>query len=209
MCWNESVSLNTFLFSIFAICLAYSNGVLTFASSLYYTCYISMQLIEYFAWKNLNNKKINRLISQIALLLIILLPALFIYAEYHGPHKLVLFGFYSICVLFAIITTKHIDFSINKASNGHLAWNWLNFSPLIEFIWLAFILGVMLYNKEYYRFIIFASVVGIIYYIYRKTGTWGSLWCWIANIIAIELIIMVFYKDFCTLPDYKLFNPFD
>ena len=58
MCWNETVSLNTFLFSFFAINFAYFNNVINGYEYLFYYSFISMQLLEYFAWKHLNNKKI-------------------------------------------------------------------------------------------------------------------------------------------------------
>jgi len=35
-----------------------------------------MQLLEYFAWKHLNNKKYNRLLSQLGLFLIFIQPFL-------------------------------------------------------------------------------------------------------------------------------------
>lgn len=57
MCWNQKVSLNTFLFSLFAASFAYFNNVLNFYTYLYFISFISMQLVEYFAWGNLNNKK--------------------------------------------------------------------------------------------------------------------------------------------------------
>ena len=60
MCWNAKVSLNTFLFSLFGTLFAYFYNVIGKFETLYYVSVISMQLIEYFTWKNLNNHKINK-----------------------------------------------------------------------------------------------------------------------------------------------------
>jgi hypothetical protein len=196
MCWNQTVSLNTFLFSFFAVCFAILNKTLTYKQGLFFMSFVSIQLVEYFTWKNLDNATRNRLLSQIALLLIILQPLLLIFSEYKGKNKNVLMSVYLIFALFVLFTQK-IDYSMNKASNGHLAWNWLNFSMWVTLTWFFFYFFTYVYNKEYFKFILYILVVCLIYYTYYKTKTWGSLWCWIANIISFYLILSIFYKDFC------------
>ena len=88
-----------------------------------------------------------------------------------------------------------IDFSMKKAPNGHLAWNWLNFPVIIIFIWVAFSFVTTLLGKEYLKFSIYILGFLAIFYTYYKTNTWGSLFCWIANVIAIVLIVQTFYKS--------------
>ena len=82
---------------------------------------------------------------------------------------------------------------MEKAPNGHLAWNWLKYPPLIVIIWLTFYLVILLYAKKYFIFAINAIIVLAIYYTYYKTNTWGSLWCWISNLLAVILILQVFF----------------
>jgi hypothetical protein len=196
MCWNQTVSLNTFLFSFFAASFAVLNKKLSYKEGIYFMSFVGIQLVEYFTWKNLDDASKNRFLSQIALLLIILQPLLLIFSDYNGKNKNVLMGVYLIFALFVLFTQK-IDYSMNKASNGHLAWNWLDFSLWITLIWFFFYFFTYVYNKEYFKFILYILVVGSIYYTYYKTKTWGSLWCWIANIISFYLILSIFYKDFC------------
>jgi hypothetical protein len=198
MCWNSTVSLNTFIFGLFAVCFAISNGVLSIPHGLYYLSFISIQLIEYFTWKNLDNKKINKILSQLGLFIIFFQVLVFILAHYNGPYKPFIIMLYLLYFTF-LVTYFKIDFSMTVASNKHLAWNWLNFPHYAIFIWFAFLLGILLYNKDYKWLIIHFCLISAIYYTYYKTRTWGSLWCWIANIFAIGLIYRVFYKDFCTL----------
>lgn len=74
MCWNQEVSLNTFLFSAFGSLLAYFNGVIGLFHLLFFFSFISIQLVEYFTWKYLNNRKLNTILSKIALALILIQP---------------------------------------------------------------------------------------------------------------------------------------
>ena len=201
MCWNQKVSLNTFLFSLFATSFAYFNHVLNFYKYLYFISFISMQLLEYFTWRNLNNKKMIRFLSKIGLFLIFIQPILFtLSGNIDNKIKTWIISLYLVFSIFCLLYFP-IDFSMNKAKNGHLAWNWLNFPTIIIFIWLSFIFGLILYQKKYFNFALYLIVVLAIYYTYYKTNTWGSLWCWIANLIAIELILKVFF-------DMKLSNCF-
>ena len=195
MCWNERVSLNSFIFSLFALMFAYFNNVINIYLFLYIFSFTSMQLLEYFTWRNLNDKKINKLLSQLGLFLIFIQPILAIIAFKNIAMKIKIY-LIVLYLMFAIFCHSyfHIDFSMEKAPNGHLAWNWLNFPPLIIFIWLSFIFGILLYRKLYLRFSLHLIVFIAIYYTYYTTNTWGSLWCWIANIIALQLIFQVFFQ---------------
>jgi hypothetical protein len=78
MCWNATVSLNTFLFSFFGINFAYFNNVINIYEYLFCYSFISIQLVEYFTWKHLHNKKLNRLLSQLGLFIIFMQPLFFI-----------------------------------------------------------------------------------------------------------------------------------
>jgi len=193
MCWNQKVSLNTFLFSLFGISFAYFNNVVKFYEYLYFLSFASIQLLEYFAWANLNNKKMNIFLSKIGLFLIFLQPIL-ITLSYDIDNKIKtwIIALYLVFSMFCSVYFP-IDFSMNKAKNGHLAWNWLNFPTIIIFIWVSFVLGVILYQKRYFVFSVHLVVVLAIYYTYYKTNTWGSLWCWIANVVALYLILKVFF----------------
>ena len=205
MCWNAKVSLNTFLFSLFGGSFAYFNGIISFFEFLYYLSFISIQLFEYFTWKNLNDKQMNKFLSQIGAFIIFIQIPLFIL---HQPKveiqlKILLICIYIIFCLFCILNYP-IDFSMNKAPNGHLAWNWLDFPTHVIITWLSFLLGVLFYQKEYLKFTIYFITIFAIYYTYYKTNTWGSLWCWISNILAFKLIIQVFFGS--DVSNYLVFN---
>jgi hypothetical protein len=206
MCWNATVSLNTFLFSFFGVNFAYFNNIINIYEYLFFYSFISIQLLEYFTWKHLHNKKINKLLSQLGLFLIFLQPLLIILIPNNVKFniKATLITLYLIFFSLIFFSIKN-DFSMEKAPNGHLAWNWLKYPPLIVLLWLTFYLVILLYAKKYILFAINAIIVLTIYYTYYKTNTWGSLWCWIANGLAVLLIIRTFFKS--SVPDYLVINP--
>ena len=83
MCWNQYVSLNTFMFSIFVLLLiAYNNKYTQYKTPLFnnkfvyffFLSFITMQLIEFFIWRNIDNKKLNNLFSTLGALLLLIQP---------------------------------------------------------------------------------------------------------------------------------------
>ena len=194
MCWNQRISLNTFVFALFAINFAYFNNVITIYTYLSILSFSSMQLLEYFAWGNLNNKKMNKFLSQIGLFIIFIQPIFHIGSRDKVAFniKTSLITLYLIGCLFCSFYFT-IDFSMVKAKNGHLTWNWLNFPVIIIFIWILFSFGLLLYEKEYFNFSIYITTFLVIFYTYYKTNTWGSLFCWISNLIAVKLIFDSFF----------------
>ncbi len=189
MCWNAEVSLNTFLFSLVGVLLAYFTKVINFVKSLFFLSFISMQLLEYFTWNNLNDKVINAFLSKIGLFLIFIQIPLFILSQHAIKRELKLASMIAY-LTFAISALYYypIDFSMTKAPNGHLAWNWLQFPTYIVFLWFSFALGLILYQKKYITFITYFLIFFAIYYTYYSTNTWGSLWCWISNALSLKLI---------------------
>ena len=71
MCWSASISLKTYIFSLFACLFAYFNDKITLSMFAFYQSYMLMQLVEYFIW---SKQFSNRLLSQIAYILVLLQP---------------------------------------------------------------------------------------------------------------------------------------
>jgi hypothetical protein len=189
---------------LFGVNFAYFNAIINPYSYLYFLSFISIQLVEYFAWGNLNNKKTIRTLSQIGLFLISIQPVLFIASinNVKNSIKLKVIAMYIVFLLVCLLSFA-IDFSMEKASNGHLAWNWLSFPPYVVLLWVVFKFGLLLYANDYLNFALMILFFLAIYYTYYKTNTWGSLWCWIANIFSATLILVTFYPKFS---NYLLFN---
>jgi len=88
MCWNQYVSINTFLFGIFTLWFikinnTYSDYKIDFFKNEYVYLFILsivlMQLIEFFLWINIHNKSINHNLSILGFLLLVVQPITALY----------------------------------------------------------------------------------------------------------------------------------
>jgi len=208
MCWNENVSLNTFLFSSFVLLLIMYNNAFTqykikelnnvyiyiFTASV-----IFMQLIEFFIWRNLNNKHYNKLFTTIAALLIIVQPFVSIMII---SNKLIRNIFLVICSLsiipYSFYNYSKLNIQSGVSNNGHLDWKFINgTSPLFWAAWFFFFLISWFYEKKWFIFGILIISIAISYYTYNKYNTFSSMWCWIVNSIMIYYAFyLLFYLPF-------------
>ena len=200
MCWNASVSLNTYIFGLFASSFAYYNGTTDLLGFLLFQSFIIMQLIEYFIWSKTFS---NKILSQIALFAILCQPVLNILKIQKMPKLipyLLVAYFIFIIIVYTIITPLNtLEFSSVPSKNGHLAWKWFSWNIYIIVIWFAFLSARWVIDEMYIilAFVSIALIISII--LYKETQTWGSMWCWLANAISIYFIVLIFYKDFCKI----------
>lgn len=202
MCWSASVSLNTFLLGLFAVSLGLLNNITTPLYAVFLMSFISIQLVEYFAWKNLSNPLTIRLVSIVGLSLIILQPfASLINITTNPKWRVILLSAYTLFILMTFLWIKplmSIEFKMSRADNGHLRWHWLEGFPIyVIVLWCAFFLVRNIFEKEYIAIVVQVIVISVIYMTYVSSGTWGSLWCWIANVVSFYIIYKVFSKDIC------------
>ena len=206
MCWNEHVSLNTFLFSSFVLLLIIYNNLFTKYKIkelnntfiyLFITSFVFIQLIEFFIWKNINNKLYNNMFSIMATLLLLLQPvaSIMMILSNIRLRNILLFLYLLLAIPFSIykFSTTHIHSVISKS--GHLDWNFFGVTPIISVIWLFFFLFSIIYEKKWFG-IIFAIVTLVITFInYRNDNkVVESMWCWIVNSI---MIYYAFYLLIC------------
>lgn len=195
MCWNESVSLNTFLFSSFVLILIIYNNAFTQYkiqelnstwAYLFLASFIFMQFIEFFIWRNINNKYYNNVFSICAILLLIIQPIISIMILTNIKiRNLLLFFYVLIAIPFSIykFSTKHIHSVISEL--GHLRWKFYDTSPIIWIVWLFFFLFSLVYEKNWFG-IIFGLVTLLISFInYKNDHSVWSMWCWSVNSIMI------------------------
>ena len=212
MCWNQYVSLNTFLFSAFVLVLIvynnkYSPYKLDELNSIYTYFFLMsffvMQLIEFFIWRNLNNKDLNKLFSNLGALLLLLQPvaSLTMLKDIDLRNKML--TLYVIPAFsYFIYEFVNKDFLTVVSKTGHLKWDWLDVSGnkrILLIAWLFFLFFSLFYNK-YYLAVTYTVVLLIIsLYSYQKDGSFGSLWCWSINSLmlffVIKLLVILLYKQ--------------
>lgn len=212
MCWNTSVSLNTFLFSGFILLLIiYNNAYTEYKIQelnniwvyLFLSSFIFMQLVEYFIWKNINNPFYNNLFTIIGFFLIGSQP---IFSSMIISNKKIRNIIIFIYLLFAIpyamyqLYYKKIYSKVSKS--GHLSWETFKLEPPLLFIWLFCLVFSLIYEKLWVGLSFGVILFIISYYKYNKEGSVGSMWCWLINSI---MIYYAFYLLFY-LPYYNKKN---
>ena len=207
MCWNAEVSLNTFLFSSFVLCLIIYNNTYTQYKIkdfniwiyLFFVSFILMQLFEFFIWRNVDNKLYNKLFTILATLLLVVQPiASNMLITNKSVQQSMLFVYMICMVPFAIyrFMTQKINSTISDL--GHLQWNMLldnksKIDNVIITIWFIFFLFPLFYQKKTFGFLFGAITLLIMIYYYYKDNTVGSMWCWVVN------SIMVYYAIYLLL----------
>ena len=208
MCWNASVSLNTFLFSSFILLLIiYNNSFTQYKIQelnniwiyLFLASFIFMQLIEFFIWNNINNKFYNNVFSIMTTLLIFIQPVFSIMIIRNMQMRnILLILYFSFAIPFSIYKylAKNIHSDVSK--NGHLIWYFFEFTPLILIIWLFFLLIGLIYEKKWVGFAVGVILACISYYNYKNDNTVESMWCWLINsIMFYYAFYLLFYLPFC------------
>lgn len=213
MCWNQYVSLNTFTFStIVLILIAYNNKYTPYKISelnnvfvyIFFMSFITMQLIEFFLWRNLKNTDINQKLSIAGALLLMVQPIaslLMLKDDFTRKAMLTAYTIPAFAYFIYKVNTQS-NFNTTVTPTGHLRWNWLNQdkNKLLGLIWFFFLYFSIFVEKQYYTAgIITLALLAVSYYSYRKEGSYGSLWCWSINSLmiyyAIKLLIVLPYKE--------------
>jgi len=200
MCWNASVSLNTYALGLFASSLSLYNGDSNIRGFIFYNSILIIQLIEYFI---LSKTFSNRLLSQIALFVILCQPILNIIKIERQPELVpYLLAGYLLFIIIVYTTLRPlntIDFSSVPSKNGHLAWNWFDWNIYMIIIWYIFMSSRWIIDNMYFTLVVITIFLIVSIILFKETKTWGSMWCWLANVVSFYLILRVFYNDFCKI----------
>ena len=203
MCWNEHVSLNTFLFSSFVLILIiYNNAYTKYKIQelnnpwiyIFLASFIFMQLIEFFIWRNINNKVYNNIFSILGILLILTQPvASLMLLQNIQLRNLLIFTYLAFVIPFSMykFSTKHIHSVLSK--QGHLNWMFFGTNPITFLLWLFLLLFVFFYEKIWIG-ILFGLISFLVVFInFANDKSVGSIWCWSIN------LIMIYYAFYLLL----------
>jgi hypothetical protein len=103
----------------------------------------SMQLIEYFLWKNLNNKTLNMLLSNISSFIIFIQPLIIMTMI---PTLNIKYAIMFIYTLFITIYLRYrllynpINFYTVIGKNGHLSWEWMNLKGYENIFYIGYLI---------------------------------------------------------------------
>jgi hypothetical protein len=198
MCWNAPVSLTSFLIGISIISilfyLDYDIKYIIIAIS-----FIFMQLVEFFIWIYIKNKRISYYLSLLTFIIIFLQPILILY--FINDYKYLIIYYVIIQLFIFLFSLFFLNLTFNfkpiVASNNHLYWNWTSNSfYFLSFglIYLLFFLGAIYLTGHKIIFLI--AIITYIYsvYNYTKYKTVSSMWCWFAIILIIYMLFDAIYS---------------
>ena len=180
MCWNASVSLDSFLVGFTAILIGGIYGM-SLPVLCFYGTIVFMQLIEYIVWTHPFNSDINGYASMCAAFLLWMQPiAAILTTTYKLP---LIIAYCTIGILYRIYCGWNPnDYRMYPGKDGHLVWKWLTedstIGLVIYFVFL-FIPVFFLASKE--MIVLILVTLGASLYGYYTTNTWGSMWCWLTN----------------------------
>jgi len=199
MCWNARVSLNTFAFALFVAILAYVNKKhhdIDMRLILFVLIFSSIQLVEAAIWINIDNPRMNRIFSN--LILVVLLLEIIVSGNLinNRTYRLIHFLLTAIaCIIYLLFIHTNDTMYSKKGKNGHLEWTRKeNIYTIIVFSILF--LTPLLFNISKDRLVIF--MIGLITLIislftYYKYNTFSSMWCWASNVIWIYILYKIMY----------------
>jgi len=216
MCWNADISINTFLFSCFVLLFIYFTNTYTKYKTplfdnpivyLFILSVISMQLIEYFLWRNLKNKSVNESLSKLSSFLFILQPLFLMLLIPILKIRNTMLVFYLLFMAFYLTYKKifsPIIFHTSIAKNGHLSWEFVNhkgYEYIFTFIYLLFYISTaFLVNNFLITLFLIPSFILSLFFYFRD-GTFGTMWCWITN-----LFLLYFLVDILIVKPYYDYN---
>jgi hypothetical protein len=184
MCWSANGSLATWLAGMTLAGATYGHEPKLW---LFMVLFTQIQLIEYFLWKNLKVPRLNALGSQATALIILLEPVAAIYIIKDVSLRNKMLAGYAVYVM-TILLTQRLDFHTTVGGNGHLKWNWLpHYILLIP--WFIFFISPFLISGYYTSFAVSVATLLMSIYFSRKYGTVSSMWCWVAIMTWILLLI--------------------
>ena len=207
MCWNESVSLNTFLFSSFVLVLIiYNNSYTKYKIQglnntwmyILIASFVFMQLIEFFIWRNIKNQFYNNIFSILGLLLLFVQPiASIMLLQNIELRNSLLASYLLVATPYSIyeFSTRHIHTVVSKL--GHLKWSIFQDLSIVWVGWLFFFLFSFVYNKNLsgLLFVFITLVISVLNY--KNDQSIGSMWCWVVNSVMIYYAIyLLLYLPF-------------
>jgi len=196
MCYNASVSLNTFIFGLGVAILAYYTKIIPNYGILILLSFSAIQLLEYFTWTYYNNSKINKFLSIIGLFIIFIQVFLLNY-YYPDPKtsKFLLLLMFIFILLFLIIELRNVNFSMKRGKNKHLIWYWLDLPIIWIIIGLSFYLIPIFLTKNLLMIICTVIILGFSLYFYWKYKTWGTMWCYFSNLLWVYILFLIIKKE--------------
>jgi len=162
---------------------------------LFLVSFVTMQLLEFFAWRNMKNRSVNLFLSAMISLLLFLQPIASLMLVENESIKTTLIVWYIVFSFLVFLVEIYIkrekswaalekSILISVSPSGHLQWKQTDnplFDNLTVFVWMCFFLFSFFYNGEFATILFALFLLAASIYGYYKDGSYKSMWCWIVN----------------------------
>jgi len=208
MCFNKSVSLTTWVFSlVFSLFLIWRGHPNDKYFGIIFLSFGFIQFLEFLSWLSIEKKNKNLNNTSAKLLFInlwfqaLLTTSVIIFSQLWVPFwvPMIIGTLFLFIFLRAVIyILDENDWEVKKGQNCHLVWSFLEdkkipsliklgpsyiYAILIPYLWLKnWKIGLSVFALALASFI-FSAVQ------YSKTKELSSIWCWIANFILVFIVI--------------------
>ena len=217
MGWNKKVSLITFIIVLVLVIILYRrNEGSDRHIAIFSLVFVSIQLLEYFAWSSLekNDKRLNDLITRLILVFLWMQPLVNSYMAHRNNKSPILLLFivvFSIMFIASSVTASEGEFETTEGENHHLVWKRNGMTGqdfLADFktgAWMywAGLLIPLLFIKPLKKGIILAVTGAVLFFIAKSFSSkdeTSSSWCWIAGVFT--LVALIFSNK-----TMEIFNP--
>lgn len=200
MCWNENISLNTFIFTSFVILFILYNNTYTqyklsefnnYALYFFLLSLTTMQLVEYYLWISIrqNDPVLNRMSSILGWILIRIVQPLatILLIPYTTLRNLSFFYFLVLGIVY-FFKEKPVNFKTTVDKDGHLKWLWLYGYETVSVLYILIVFTLFLSNP-----ILLLISIPLLIYSYIRYDSWGSVWCSSCNIILLYYLIKLLF----------------
>lgn len=197
------MSLNTWVLGVFATAFGLANGVIGPFDALFIQSFVGIQLVEFFLWRAVDAGASTRAASLAGLALILAQPAAsalrLTQADQNPTLGWAIFAAYvagSAAFMLVCRATSRLETTVGES--GHLRWWWVSTSPFVLAAWATALIAPMLFmrgGKNAAGAILgVATLISSCWFFWRD-GTWGSIWCWVANVVSLVIIGDVFRRE--------------
>ena len=219
MCWNKEVSIATYITVMVMVVILFRRNIGADRHlALFSAAFVTIQLMEFFAWMSIEKKdrKLNDLITRLILIFLWAQPLINSYMAFKGTSNLfskyiLILAVIIFFILFmaAVATSlRGFTFSTTTGPNCHLVWNRKSSNPkfgtsgetpfMSDFkipvaLYLLGLFIPLLFIKPFKKGV-FLSLVGFgLLLLSRKFSApeeFSSWWCWIAGVFTLAAIVL-------------------
>jgi len=199
MCWNATVSIQTFVLSCAAIMVAWWLGMYSHVFLLFYFAVAVMQLDEFFLWRNLKDKTWNRVFTRGAVLILLLQPLVAMHILHNTD--LLHYVFYPLYAVFLVVTTAFMRNHMQTVQRGgHLVWGFFESKQkhsVAHSVWLLLYYGLLFtpFFIEGWYHALGIGIATLLLSLYVYGSLYPSLWCWSLNAFSIYVLVYAAYQS--------------